>query len=111
MVSTALSPDPQGRREGHHFIAWMNDWCSQAACKGQTDLFFPDFEGLSREVAYRIVRQAVAVCRGCPVLRECREWVDEHPLGWGIVAGMTPRRRRRGARNRRRGVSEGSMRP
>jgi WhiB family redox-sensing transcriptional regulator len=52
-------------------------WTDEAACHGQTRLFFAP-PGERPEA--RAVREshARAVCRTCPVLMPCREWAREH---------------------------------
>jgi WhiB family transcriptional regulator, redox-sensing transcriptional regulator len=48
-------------------------WTGEAACQGQTKLFFAP---AGERPEARVVResQARAVCHSCPVLGECREW-------------------------------------
>jgi len=54
-------------------------WRARAACKGKTWVMFP--------VCARDVRQALEVCRGCPVRAECREVGRGEPYGvWGGVS-------------------------
>jgi WhiB family transcriptional regulator, redox-sensing transcriptional regulator len=52
-------------------------WTSDAACTGQTDLFFAP---AGERPEARVVRegQARAICRSCPVLLECRDWAREN---------------------------------
>src|SRR3954469_15618787 len=52
-------------------------WTTEAACDGQTRLFFAP-PGERPEA--RVVRetQARMVCASCPVLFECRDWAREH---------------------------------
>jgi WhiB family transcriptional regulator, redox-sensing transcriptional regulator len=52
-------------------------WTSEAACTGQTDLFFA---AAGERPEARVVResQARAICRSCPVLLECRDWAREN---------------------------------
>jgi WhiB family redox-sensing transcriptional regulator len=54
-------------------LTWTND----AACSGQTRLFFAP-PGERPEA--RAVREAGAraVCRACPALADCRDWAREH---------------------------------
>lgn len=65
-------------------------WRERAACKGKTALFFPD--GKVHVQAYDAAKQ---ICRGCPVLTECTDWVLSAPPMVGYVAGMNERERRR----------------
>ena len=59
-------------------------WTTEAACQGQTRLFFAS---AGERPEARTVRetQARGVCANCPVLVECREWArDQREYGfWG----------------------------
>lgn len=58
-------------------------WHQRAACRGHTDLLFPS---RSDWVLYR---QAVELCRSCPVVEECRAEGDRIEEGHGdLVIGM-----------------------
>ena len=52
-------------------------WADEAACQGQTRLFFAP---AGERPEARVVResQARAVCRACPALQECRDWARQH---------------------------------
>jgi len=52
-------------------------WTSDAACDGQTRLFFAP---AGERPEARAVREAQArqVCAACPVLTECRDWAREN---------------------------------
>jgi WhiB family redox-sensing transcriptional regulator len=52
-------------------------WTTDAACQGQTRLFFAP---AGERPEARAVResQARAVCHSCPALAECRDWAREH---------------------------------
>lgn len=70
------------------------EWTSRAACAGQWQVMEdPDDEHGKR------------VCAGCPVVAECQAWVmslHTYEQPDGVVAGMSPRDRKRA--RRRRGV-------
>jgi len=59
-------------------------WTADAACSGQTDVFFAP---AGERPETRIVREARArsICRGCDVLAPCRQWArDNREYGfWG----------------------------
>lgn len=66
-------------------------WKSQALCSGKTDLFF----GPSTErAANRRKREceAKSICAKCPVLENCRQYIQTHSE-YGIWAGMTEEER------------------
>lgn len=61
---------------------------SRAACKGMTDIFFPEGRG------YGVYRAARTVCNGCPVKTECRDWaLETREVSDGMLGGLTPRER------------------
>jgi WhiB family redox-sensing transcriptional regulator len=59
-------------------------WTSDAACIGQTDLFFAS-AGERPETRIAREARARAICRLCAVLEPCREWArDNREYGfWG----------------------------
>ncbi len=63
------------------------DWTAGgAACIGRWDIFTEAAGGRNADIEAR--RQAVAICHGCPMLRECREWAAEARPTAGVVAGV-----------------------
>lgn len=60
-------------------------WFDTAACKGQTELFFPPATYEKHDKRLRREAQACAICETCPVLIACRGWAREHrEIGvWG----------------------------
>ncbi len=52
------------------------------------------------------VAEAVKICRGCPALAACAEWVtgfeSNHSAVYGVVAGMEPHQRRKFRRREER---------
>jgi WhiB family redox-sensing transcriptional regulator len=54
-------------------LAWTDD----AACTGQTDLFFAP-AGERPEARVTRENRARAICSTCPVLLECRDWAREN---------------------------------
>ena len=65
-----------------------NDWRASALC-AQTDpeAFFPDKGGSAKE--------ALAVCRNCPVVAPCLAWALDHDVRYGVWGGQTENARRR----------------
>lgn len=65
------------------------DWRHQAACRDHDpELFFPFPE------EHRKRATAVAVCRSCPVVVECREWALDTGLSHGVAGGLAEDERR-----------------
>ncbi|MFZ4515687.1 MAG: WhiB family transcriptional regulator [Acidimicrobiia bacterium] len=52
-------------------------WTNDAACQGQTELFFAP-PGERPETRARRETHAGEICAACPVLAQCREWAREH---------------------------------
>ncbi len=52
-------------------------WTAQAACSGQTELFFGP-AGERPETRARREAKAATVCAACPVINECRQWAREN---------------------------------
>lgn len=75
-------------------LAWQRD----AACvEVDPDLFFPAVpQAAGRDTAQTAA--ARGVCRACPVLEECREWVlatvPSRYDKYGVVGGLVPAERR-----------------
>lgn len=62
-----------------------------AACRDQPRLFDPRGDGEDAEVAAARHQQAVGLCRRCPSLDACREWVASLPRSHrpaGIIAAQ-----------------------
>lgn len=53
------------------------DWAGRAACRGMTHIFFSPAAERPQTRARREER-ARAVCLGCPVMTECREFARTH---------------------------------
>ena len=73
------------------------DFRSQLACTGRADEMVVDAWRPQHQRA-RQERQALAICRSCPLLERCRRWVlskDDDPSPVMVVGGMTPTERRR----------------
>jgi WhiB family redox-sensing transcriptional regulator len=102
-----------GRLQGFGALA---DWELDAACYGTPlEIWFgsdwDDDDGRPKHSVRRTqlqTRLAAAICRTCPVLDNCREWVLEVNLPYGFVAGMTESDRRQ--ERLRRGLVNGSGR-
>ena len=62
-------------------------WQARAACKGTTELFYPEV-GAS-------LAPAKAVCASCPVREACLDFALSHHEQFGIWGGSSERERRR----------------
>lgn len=86
--------DPAGQRLHRPFVRGLvrgeveeqDGWASRALC-GDTD---PD--GLF--VTGAAQRKAAALCRHCPVMRECAAEALDNRVEFGVWGGMTERQRR-----------------
>ena len=75
------------------------DWQLRAACRGMdSSLFFrPEKETGSRRAGREA--RAMQVCRGCPVLDQCRTYAVAVQEPFGIWGGMSVAERRNAARH------------
>jgi WhiB family redox-sensing transcriptional regulator len=73
-------------------------WQEKAICKGLTSKFFaPDIRVKIRASFYR---EAIEVCKQCPVIKECGEYALKEEIMHGVWGGMTPNDRRAEIHNR-----------
>jgi WhiB family redox-sensing transcriptional regulator len=71
------------------FIEWMRPaWMARAECRDRPDVnWFPH--------RTESVRLAIAICRTCPVVRQCGEYVKGQGTGIsGVWGGMSHKQRR-----------------
>jgi hypothetical protein len=68
-------------------------WHRQAACKGATDLFFPNI-WINNRAMLKAIREAKVVCLRCPVIKECGEWAIANHEDHGVWGGMSERQRK-----------------
>lgn len=90
-------------------------WLLDAACKNYDPELFFDGVAETRDAKQFREARAKAVCEACPVLADCRVFVDHFERGqdsshwWGIYAGETRRERKtRRRRERREGLRAGA---
>ncbi|WP_406089363.1 WhiB family transcriptional regulator [Streptomyces sp. NBC_01013] len=78
----------------------MENWRTNAACRDEDpDLFFPIG---STGPALVQAEDAKAVCRGCPVRKECLRWALENSQDAGVWGGLDETERRALKRRSRR---------
>lgn len=72
----------------------QEDWRERALCREEDpETFFP--VGRSDSAGYRITEaEALAICRRCPVLADCREWTIETRQAYGVSGGLGEDERR-----------------
>jgi WhiB family redox-sensing transcriptional regulator len=82
-------------------------WTKRAACKDTPiELWFGDERQPHNHKPFRTrleTMKAKAICAGCPVLQECREWALRVPSDCGLVGGWTEAERRRILEDRAKG--------
>jgi WhiB family redox-sensing transcriptional regulator len=66
----------------------LGRWTELAACKGQTELFYP------RQGDNSSFAKAAQICSTCPVLNQCDEYAMTNYERFGIWAGMNEKKRR-----------------
>lgn len=57
------------------------NWRNEAACRDDTDLFFPVGPA---GPAVRRVDEVKRICRTCPVQAQCLAWAPDHGDRWGM---------------------------
>lgn len=68
------------------------EWRQNAACLDEDpELFFPDG---TTGAAFDQIQRAKAVCRRCPVVRECLQWALDHNQDAGVWGGLNEEERR-----------------
>lgn len=75
-----------------------DSWREQAACRGGKlyKYFDPKPEGAPRNRDWHPHRVALAICRSCPVLLECRDWaLHQYECDGSVAGGLTGPQRRR----------------
>lgn len=87
-------------------IEAIDEWGDQRACRGKTDVMFPEHPtGRGRSADWRAARR---ICASCPVVEECWAWVVRNfpPFelrhSGGMWAGRTPSQAEREIRAMRR---------
>lgn len=66
-------------------------WRDDAACLDyDPELFFPKAKRQGERMHYR---DALDVCKHCPVKAECLDWAYETNDQWAVLGGMSPRQR------------------
>ena len=66
----------------------LGRWTELAACKGQTELYFP------RQGDNSSFARAQQICFSCPVFNECKEYALTNYERFGIWAAMNEKKRR-----------------
>lgn len=72
-------------------------WRESAACLGT---FNPDFFSSLGGNQWTSVRRAKAICRTCPVTRECLDYSLQSRSYYGVWGGLTEKERRKVERKR-----------
>ena len=74
------------------------DWHDRAACRGQTEAFYPTWDAPGSRGGPDPYLDARKLCASCPVVTECAE--AGRTERYGLWAGMSPGQRRTGKRRR-----------
>ena len=78
-----------GTSSGSHLeqVPRVGPWAAHAACRNQTDLFFP--------IRGQRPQAAIALCETCPSLEPCRAYGLSNPAQLGVLGALTVEERRR----------------
>ena len=72
-------------------------WHQQAACKGQTHIFFPSDTAEGDQTNYKMIKRrterAKEICFSCPVQRECFQEAMYSREFYGVWGGSTEKER------------------
>lgn len=60
-------------------------WREDAACSGLTDLFFPEADGVGKNL---FAKPAISICDSCPVKKPCAEYALEMGESHGVWGGI-----------------------
>ena len=70
-----------------------SEWAKFAACKNESsNLFYPPEETKTPE-RNAMIKDAIRICAGCPVRRECLNYAIAKPEKFGVWGGMTEEER------------------
>jgi WhiB family redox-sensing transcriptional regulator len=70
-------------------------WRTRGGCRGHDpEGWFPIYEGWPTSALTAQHEWAVAICRTCPVLEQCRTWALQHRERHGIWGGLWAHERR-----------------
>lgn len=80
---------------GHTAGLHRRNWRALAACRHtEPELFFPAASAGTVDLSNAQAERAKAVCRACPVRRECLQFALATRQSYGIWGGMSERERR-----------------
>jgi len=76
-------------------VSTLETWRARAACRGpETALFFPPTSVERKEDREAREQRAKAICRGCPVQRDCLDYAVGVGEMHGIWGGLNEAERR-----------------
>lgn len=78
------------------------DWYLRAACRGMPVDLFLGADAETPAQRRRREAEAVQVCRGCPVVDECRQMAMDRPEVFGVWGATTEAERLQARRERTR---------
>jgi len=70
------------------------DLQKQAACRGQTEVFYADSGPVSNKIVRNLISKARALCNTCPIQVECLMTAVNNQEEHGIWGGLTSKERR-----------------
>lgn len=71
----------------------LPDWFGDTPCVGETADFFIEVSDRPTNVTRHGTDAAHDMCDGCPVQRECADWLMAFPSQQGYGGGMSPSQR------------------
>ena len=71
-------------------MTFLGSWADEARCVGMLHLFYP-----AEHQSLWAHTEAIAICKTCPVIEECREHALHAGEVFGVWGGLSPRHLRR----------------
>jgi WhiB family redox-sensing transcriptional regulator len=88
-----ISADTEMIRHLKQYDANEWQWMSQAHCRHVTD---PEiFYAVNGKFSTPEIKNAIRICRDCPVIKLCLDWALKTGDGYAVLGGMTPAQRTR----------------
>lgn len=90
MYSDGILPNACVDEDAHFTLAHVpvtGEWAAAGACRGvDSRIFFP--------VSGDTTDMAIAMCKRCPVLKDCRDYAVSYPKLRGVWGGMSEQDRK-----------------
>jgi WhiB family transcriptional regulator, redox-sensing transcriptional regulator len=87
-----ISADTEMVRHLKQYDADEWQWMAEAHCRyADPEIFY----AVNGKFNTPEIKNAIRICRECPVIKECLNWALKTGDGYGVLGGMTPAQRTR----------------